>query len=295
MCRLFGLHAGARPVAATFWLLDAPDSLSAQSYREPDGAGIGTFTSQGRPLVDKQPLAAYQDLAFAREAHDLRSTVFLAHVRYASTGKLSVANTHPFVQDDRLFAHNGAFNGLDQLDARLRDLDAAALVEGQTDSERMFALITAEVRRHDHDVEAGLVTAVTWIAQRLPVYCLNLILATATDMWALRYPATHELHILQRAAAIAEHPGPLDAYSQRIHARSDELGNTASVVVASEAMDNEPGWRQLASGELIHVASDLTVTTSHPLPAALSYPMTLQDLAPAAATSQHGPDSPKAR
>ena len=43
MCRLFGLHAGPKPVRATFWLLDAPDSLSAQSRREPDGAGIGTF------------------------------------------------------------------------------------------------------------------------------------------------------------------------------------------------------------------------------------------------------------
>jgi len=39
MCRLFGLHAGSRPVHATFWLLDAPDSLAQQSRREPDGAG----------------------------------------------------------------------------------------------------------------------------------------------------------------------------------------------------------------------------------------------------------------
>ena len=43
MCRLFGLHAGAEPVTATFWLLDAPDSLREQSHREPDGAGIGVF------------------------------------------------------------------------------------------------------------------------------------------------------------------------------------------------------------------------------------------------------------
>jgi glutamine amidotransferase len=32
MCRLFGLHAGT-PVSATFWLLDAPDSLAEQSRR----------------------------------------------------------------------------------------------------------------------------------------------------------------------------------------------------------------------------------------------------------------------
>ena len=59
-----------------------------------------------------------------------------------------MANTHPFAQDGRLFAHNGAFGGLDLLDARLADLDARNLVGGQTDSERMFALITAHARRN---------------------------------------------------------------------------------------------------------------------------------------------------
>ena len=32
MCRLFGLHAGTL-VDAEFWLIDAPDSLLAQSQR----------------------------------------------------------------------------------------------------------------------------------------------------------------------------------------------------------------------------------------------------------------------
>jgi hypothetical protein len=42
MCRLFGITAGAEPMKATFWLLDAPDSLEAQKtltglILEPDG------------------------------------------------------------------------------------------------------------------------------------------------------------------------------------------------------------------------------------------------------------------
>ena len=57
MCRLFGLHAGAEPVTASFWLLDAQDSLREQSHREPDGAGIGVFDERGEPVLDKQPLA----------------------------------------------------------------------------------------------------------------------------------------------------------------------------------------------------------------------------------------------
>jgi predicted glutamine amidotransferase len=286
MCRLFGLHAGGRSTAATFWLLDAPDSLSEQSRREPDGAGIGIFDGDGRPWVDKQPLAAYQDREFARNAHDLRSRVFLAHVRYASTGELSVANTHPFVQDGRLFAHNGAFAGLDLLDARLEELDVADLVKGQTDSERMFALITAEIRRQHGDVSLGLVAAVTWIARELPVYCLNMILASATDMWALRYPDTNELQVLERPAGGAGEPSFLDASSRRIHARSAELASAPSVVVASEAMDNEHGWRPVAPGELIHIDADLSVTSTHPLPDRLSHPLSLDDLGPTAVSSQ---------
>ncbi|MDQ1741328.1 MAG: hypothetical protein QOE53_2980 [Pseudonocardiales bacterium] len=40
MCRLFGMSGGARRVRATFWLLEAPDSLARQSRREPDGTGV---------------------------------------------------------------------------------------------------------------------------------------------------------------------------------------------------------------------------------------------------------------
>lgn len=111
MCRLFGLHAGKDVCAATFWLLDAPDSLSEQSRRNPDGTGLGVFDEQGRPQVYKQPIAAWQDIDFATEAHRLTGSTFIAHVRYATTGSLDVHNTHPFLQDDRIFAHNGVLEG----------------------------------------------------------------------------------------------------------------------------------------------------------------------------------------
>ncbi len=170
MCRLFALHAGADPVSATFWLLDAPDSLREQSHREPDGAGIGVFDPRGRPVIDKQPIAAWEDAEFAREARVARSRTFVAHVRYASTGAHTVGNTHPFAQDGRLVAHNGAFGGLDSLDRRLDEYGVRSLVGGQTDSERMFALITAEARRNGGDVTAAITAALTWISDNLPVF-----------------------------------------------------------------------------------------------------------------------------
>jgi hypothetical protein len=38
------------------------------------------------------------------------------------------------------------------------------------------------------------------------------------------------------------------------------------VVVSSEPMDEHPDWDSLSSGELVHVAADLTVTRKKVLP-----------------------------
>ncbi|MEZ2391163.1 class II glutamine amidotransferase [bacterium RCC_150] len=286
MCRLFGLHAGSRPVRATFWLIDAPDSLAEQSRREPDGAGIGTFDADGA-RVSKRPLAAWEDHVFARESRQLRSTTFLAHVRYASTGAHTMVNTHPFEQDGRLFAHNGAFHGLDRLDGRLAELGAAGLVQGQTDSERLFALITAESRRAGGDVAEGITRAVGWVAAELPVLALNIIVTTAADVWALRYPATHPLYILERDPSAEPAPAaPLDARSRRIHSRSTELSVSRSVLFATEPMNHNPGWRPLSSGELVHVGPALAVTSTFPFPYQPAHQLTLADLEPSAAASQ---------
>ena len=65
------MSAAPQRVRATFWLLEAPDSLLAQSHREPDGTGLGYFAPDGTPHVDKQPLAAFADRAFAREAREV--------------------------------------------------------------------------------------------------------------------------------------------------------------------------------------------------------------------------------
>src|SRR5690242_19221540 len=124
------MSGGREPVRATFWLLEAPDSLAAQSRREPDGTGLGTFDAAGRPVVSKQPLAAYEDEEIAREAREVSSRTFVAHVRYASTGAIKPENTHPFEQAGRLFAHNGVIEALDRLEAELGD--ARALVRGET-------------------------------------------------------------------------------------------------------------------------------------------------------------------
>ena len=283
MCRLFGLHSDRRVVTATFWLLEAPDNLVEQSRRNPDGTGLGVFEADGIAVVSKQPMAAWQDIEFATEAHKLTGTAFIAHVRYSSSAALEIRNTHPFLQDGRLFAHNGVVTGLDKVDARLRDLGVGGLVRGETDSERIFALITGCVRRRDGDVGAGLVDAVGWLAENVPIFAVNLLLSTATDMWALRYPETHELYLLDRREVGGRR---LRMRSARISAHSDELTSEPSVLFASEPMDDED-WQLLAPGELVHVDADLRIDRRIALPDPPKQQLRHEDLTPQAAESQH--------
>jgi predicted glutamine amidotransferase len=288
MCRLFGLHAGTDVVTATFWLLEAPDNLTAQSRRNPDGTGLGVFDDHGRPEMHKEPLAAWQDADFATEAHELSGTAFVAHVRYATTGAHAAVNTHPFLQDGRIFAHNGVVEGMDVLDARLRELGTADLVLGQTDSERVFALITASIRAHDGDVQAGLVDAMQWLAANVPIYAVNLLLSTATDMWALRYPEPNELYVLDRRRAAPHREFHLR--SRRISAHCGHLRDRPSMVFASEPMDDDPRWRLIAPGELVHVDAGLHLSSHHVLPDPPKHQLSREDLtltAEAANTSDH--------
>jgi len=262
MCRLFGMTSGSKRSRATFWLLEAPDSLSLQSHRDPDGTGLGAFGADGRPEVFKQPIAAFENAAFGREAKEVESTTFVAHVRYATNGADEPRNTHPFEQCGRLFAHNGVIGELGQLESRLGD--SLSLVAGDTDSERYFALITRSIDECEGDVGAGITTAVRWISETLPVLSLNFVLVTPTDLWALRYPETHRLYLLERAPGGPHGGRHLDlASTQRtVRVRSADLTEQPAVVVASEPLDEKPAWRLLELGELVHVGTDLTVDRS---------------------------------
>src|SRR3954454_12785571 len=168
------MSSGQHPMRATFWLLEAPDSLASQSRRNPDGFGLGSFTEEGVPEVIKGAVAAHAAERFPRQAIEERSTTYNAHVRFASTGPIAYENTHPFEQEGRLFGHNGVLAGLPELEARLGP--AMELVDGDTDSERLFALIAAEIAAHDGDVVAGITAAVQWVVAELPVYSLNFVL-----------------------------------------------------------------------------------------------------------------------
>jgi glutamine amidotransferase len=271
-------------------------------------------------VLDKQPEPAFANQEFIREAKHAESTTFVAHVRLASVGGRTLANTHPFAMRGRIMAHNGGLGEISRLDTQLGPY--RELVLGDTDSERYFALITQQIDAHGGDVSEAIVAAARWIGTRLPVSSLNAVVTTPDELWALRYPGQHALHVISRSAGDsqptgdgqltedwppggdsqtgadsqpgrirkpgrdgppgregppgrdclpaagppASPPAGLHLRSATSSVRAPGLRDVPTVVVASEELDGESGWRMLAAGELIHVRPDLTIESDVVLP-----------------------------
>jgi glutamine amidotransferase len=269
------MSGGRHDVQATFWLLDAPDSLLLQSERQPDGVGLGTFDADGRPSIWRRPVSALRSETFIANAHEVRSRTFVSHIRHATAGKPTLENTHPFEQRGRLFAHNGVIGDLAALRRRLGDY--VELVQGTTDSELLFALITKHIDEHGGDVGRGIATAANELASEVPLYSLNLVLTTHAELWALRYPDTNELSILERSVGNLDPGSGFDerSLSGIMRVMSRELSVLPATVIASERLDSSARWRMLEPGELIHVDADLRVSSTIAVP---NPPVQLMDL-----------------
>jgi glutamine amidotransferase len=272
-------------VKASCWLLDAPDSLRAQSRVMPDGTGMGWFDPAGTPVTDRSPKPAYAYPDFIRQARTVTASTFVGHVRYASTGAADLRNTHPFVRDGRLFAHNGVVKKLDMLESWLDPADRTALA-GDTDSERIFAYLTATIRATG-DVTAGIIAAVTRIAAHLPVYALNLLLAAPGRLWALRYPHTHPLWVLTRPPGTASGRGPLEVASPtgELRVRCGDLADDPATILATVPMDDDPSWRPLDPGELLVVETPASHRSLFPFDKP-AHPLSYADLTSAEVLSQ---------
>ena len=134
-------------------------------------------------------------------------------------------------------------------------------------------------------MRAGLVDAVRWLADNVPIYAVNVLLSTATDMWALCYPETHPLYLLDRRDGAA--PFGLALYSKRIRARSEHLRGWPAVVFATEPMGAGQRWQLITAGELVHVDADLAITREVVFPDPPTHPLRHADLSLAAARAQH--------
>ncbi len=151
MCR-FLTYIG-RPVLMHELLYTPKNSLIKQSINaneaeEPlngDGFGIGWYNHElgEDPAIYASIRPAWNDRNLNSLSQKIRSELFFAHVRAASTGEVSEANCHPFQFKKYMFMHNGGIEDFSKIKRYMRRELSDEIynwLRGQTDSEHMFAL-----------------------------------------------------------------------------------------------------------------------------------------------------------
>lgn len=222
MCRLFAVRAD-RPVSAEPALVTAPHALVRQSCGDlrgechRSGWGIGYYLD-GEPARVRSTRPAGDDPTYL-EAARVVSPVIVGHVRQASVGAVSEANTHPFVHGRWLFAHNGTVQGFgtnpDPL-RRLIPLHLRERIEGETDSEHLFYALLGRLGLTARAEPDGLAAAVGDVLSEVAALYpgtaeeptrLNVILTDGDRLLASRWGHTLYLTELPTPGVVASAAG----------------------------------------------------------------------------------------
>lgn len=144
MCELFCLSSRL-PTVATISLRRFAER-GGQDRRSIDGWGLALFDG-GDLRLYREPSPARDDpwLEFI-QTRRLPTRLLISHIRHATQGAVTLANTQPFVREIagrmHCFAHNGRLPGIEELHSQ--DLTRYQPV-GATDSEYAACLLFATV------------------------------------------------------------------------------------------------------------------------------------------------------
>lgn len=270
MCELFCLSSRL-PTRVTFSLRKFADRGGLGGHNV-DGWGVAFHDGREvRLYKEPEPAGDSPWLAFIQERR-LPTRLLISHIRHATRGALSLANTQPFARElggrTHLFAHNGRLEGID-------DRFAASKVRfrpvGDTDSEMAFCLLLERLSplwdRGAVPPLAARLAAVAGLAEDLrPLGPANFLYSDGEVVFGHGHRRTQAdgtiappgLWCLQRACAVdTEAPTP-SGVTIEPGAGPQEITLLASVPVTGEQ------WRPLAEGEIVVVANGQVVLASLP-------------------------------
>ena len=122
-------------------------ALEAKTATNGDGFGIAWYGDRPEPGRYRDILPAWSDCNLKSLCRQIRSPLFLAHVRASTGGATSRDNCHPFVAGRWSFMHNGQIGDFEQVRRRLEAGLPDRLYDqlhGSTDSELIFLMMLAE-------------------------------------------------------------------------------------------------------------------------------------------------------
>lgn len=253
MCELFALSASA-PVDIKLSLAELARH-GGETGIHADGWGAAFLEGRDARVFREPQAAAYSPWVQCLQDHPIRSDTVIAHIRHATRGAVSLANTQPFARELRghthVFAHNGH---LGDMVLPMRATGRFTPI-GETNSKSAFCLFMnelAEVTEPDDDSSADrLTSAFASFTRRMRelgpaniIFAANRRLLVHADRRTQR-PGVIEppgLWMLQRSCLASKSPASIEGGGVCI----DGLALSV-VLVASVPLTAEP-WQPLERG-----------------------------------------------
>ncbi len=155
MCRLV---AWVSRTPRTLKQLLGPDDLARLQHLSTvhaDGWGAAWHDEDGGLATRHSPTRAGADRSFTEFAEKVSSTAAFVHLRLGTPGfGVGLLSTHPFVDGEHAFGHNGAILPAAAIDGLLEGSDRVP--RGPTDSERYFLALRDGMDRRGGSVAAAV-------------------------------------------------------------------------------------------------------------------------------------------
>ena len=241
MCQLLGLNANT-PTDVMFSFT----GFATRSEEHKDGFGIAFFEGAGvRLMVDAQS-ARSSPVAEMVRRFPIRSQNIVAHIRKATQGRVTLANTHPFVRElwgrYWVFAHNGDLKGF------APRLHGAFRPVGETDSELAFCWLMQELAKAHASVPT--IAELTRTLRELVAVpaahgTFNFLLSNGQALWA--HCSTQLHHVMRQhpfaTASLQDQDVTVDF--ARLTSADDRV-----VIIVTEPLTRDEPWVAFAPGEL---------------------------------------------
>ena len=178
----------------------------AKSPTNGDGFGLAWYGDRPEPGLYRDILPAWSDPNLKSLCRQIRSGLFLAHVRASTGGATSRSNCHPFVAGRWSFMHNGQIGGFEKIRRWLENSisdDFYDQKQGTTDSELFFLLMLDEgLDRDPQGAPSRAAARVAEAARRAgiePSLKLTAAFSDGKTLYAVRYASEGDAPTLYTA------------------------------------------------------------------------------------------------
>lgn len=216
-----------------------------------DGFGIAFFEGKGVRIYQDDRPSASSPVADLIKSYQIKSKNVIAHIRKATHGQVSLANTHPFMRElwgeYWLFAHNGHLQSPEILFADSQQQYYRPV--GITDSEQTFCYILENLRQK-YDQKPNdeiLFHEIKLLTEKIRTAGIFNFTLTNGD-WMIAHANTL-LHYIVRKAPFGE--AKLLDDDVNIDFAAVTTPNDRVAVIATLPLTCNEHWTQLAQNELL--------------------------------------------